>query len=88
MLPSHFGAGDVVGTLSSYVHGAISVDPTIRVNVVITDWAASDHWWGWLLTPALHHLTGARLRLAFLAEDRVTVTNYRYLLRSTASSKS
>jgi hypothetical protein len=32
-----------------------------------------------LLTPALHHLTGARLRLAFLAEDRVTVTNYRYL---------
>lgn len=79
VLPSQFGAGDVVGTLSSYVHGALSVDPTIRVNVVIADWAASGHWWGWLLTPALHHLTGARLRLAFLAEERVTVTNYRYL---------
>jgi hypothetical protein len=83
VLPSAFGAGDVVGTLSSYVHGALGVDPKIRVNVVITDWAANSHWWSWLLTPALHHLTGARLRLAFLAEDRVTVTNYRYLAGST-----
>lgn len=82
VLPSHFGAGDVIGTLSSYIHGALSVDPEIRVNVVITDWATSTKWWGWLLTPALHHLTGARLRLAFLAEDRVTVTNYRYLTSS------
>lgn len=82
VLPSHFGAGDVIGTLSSYVHGALSIDPEIRVNVVITDWATNNRWWGWLLTPALHHLTGARLRLAFLAEDRVTVTNYRYLAGS------
>lgn len=86
VLPSHFGAGDVIGTLSSYVHGALSVDPGIRVNVVITDWAAGSRWWGWLLTPALHHLTGARLRLAFLAEDRVTVTNYRYLAGSSKAA--
>jgi Amino acid permease len=82
ILPSHFGAGDVVGTLASYVRGALSVDDDIRVNVVITDWATNSTWWGWLLTPALHHLTGARLRLAFLAEDRVTVTNHRYLART------
>jgi hypothetical protein len=75
VLPSHFGAGDVVGTLVSYVHGALSVDESVRVEVVITDWASSASWWSWLLTPALHHFTGARLRLAFLAEDRVTVTN-------------
>jgi hypothetical protein len=87
VLPSHFGAGDVVGTLSSYVHGALAVDPEIRVNVVITDWAASSRWWSWLLTPALHHLTGARLRLAFLAEDRVTVTNYRYLASSADAAR-
>ncbi|MGE0227919.1 MAG: APC family permease [Dehalococcoidia bacterium] len=86
VLPSHFGAGDVIGTLSSYVHGALSIDPEIRVNVVITDWATNTRWWGWLLTPALHHLTGARLRLAFLAEDRVTVTNYRYLARANSDA--
>jgi hypothetical protein len=84
VLPSHFGAGDVIGTLVSYVRGALAVDDAIRVEVVITDWATNTSWWGWLLTPALHHLTGARLRLAFLAEDRVTVTNYRYLARSTS----
>lgn len=87
VLPSHFGAGDVIGTLSSYVHGALSVDSEIRVNVVITDWATNTRWWGWLLTPALHHLTGARLRLAFLAEDRVTVTNYRYLAGSSLTPR-
>jgi hypothetical protein len=69
------------------VHGALAVDPEIRVNVVITDWAASSRWWSWLLTPALHHLTGARLRLAFLAEDRVTVTNYRYLASSADAAR-
>lgn len=79
VLPSHFGADDVIDTLVSYVRGALSVDDSLRVDVVITDWASNTKWWGWLLTPALHHLTGARLRLAFLAEDRVTVKNYRTL---------
>ncbi|MBX7111935.1 MAG: APC family permease [Dehalococcoidia bacterium] len=79
ILPSHYGAGDVIDTLVSYVRGALSVDDSLRVEVVITDWASNTSWWGWLLTPALHHLTGARLRLAFLAEDRATVKNYRTL---------
>lgn len=79
VLPSQVGAGDVIDTLVSYVRGALSVDDSLRVDVVITDWASNRSWWGWLLTPALHHLTGARLRLAFLAEDRVTVKNYRTL---------
>jgi amino acid transporter len=86
VLPSHVGSGDVIGTLVSYARGALAADPAIRIEVVITDWATSAGWWGWLLTPALHHLTGARLRLAFLAEDRVTVTNYRYLLGRRAAA--
>lgn len=80
VLPSEYGAGDIIGVLVDYVRGALAVDPELRVNVIITDWATQRAWWSWLFTPALHHLTGARLRLAFLAEERVTVTNYRYLL--------
>jgi len=79
ILPSQVGAGDVIDTVVSYVRGALSVDDSLRVEVVITDWASNTSWWGWLLTPALHHLTGARLRLAFLTEERVTVKNYRTL---------
>ncbi|MHB8574323.1 MAG: hypothetical protein ACYDCQ_03235, partial [Dehalococcoidia bacterium] len=65
-----------------YVRGMLAADPEIRVEVVIPEWSASGVWWRWLFTRSLHHLTGTRLKLAFLAQDRVTVTNHRYLLTS------
>ncbi len=80
ILPSAFGGGDVVGDLVSYVHGILAADAAIRVAVVIPEWSTSGVWWRWLLVRPLHHLTGTRLKLAFLAQDRVTVTNHRYLL--------
>jgi amino acid transporter len=82
VLPSAFGGGNVVGDLVSYVRGVLAVDPQLRVEVVIPEWSTSGVWWRWLLVRPLHHLTGTRLKLAFLAQDRVTVTNHRYLLQS------
>jgi hypothetical protein len=79
LLPSGYGAGDIVGTLVDYVRGALQVDPELRIHVAIPDWAAGGAWSA-ILAPMLHHLTAFRLRLALLAEDRVTVTNYRYSL--------
>jgi len=78
VIPSDFGGGDVVGDLVDYVRGILSADPGIRVEVVLPEWTASTVWWRWLFTRALHHLTGSRLKLAFLAQNRVTVTNHRY----------
>jgi amino acid transporter len=79
VLPSAYGGGDVVGVLVAYVHGMLLVDPGIRVEVVIPEWSASTIWWQWVFTRALHHLTGTRLKLAFLGQSRVTVTNHRYV---------
>ena len=78
-LPSGYGAGDIVGTLVDYVRGALQVDPELRIHVAIPDWSSGGAWSA-ILAPMLHHLTALRLRLALLAEDRVTVTNYRYSL--------
>ena len=35
----------------------------------------------------LHHLTGSRLKLAFLGQRRVTVTNHRYVLHKAARAQ-
>ena len=64
----------------SFVQGALDATPNANIEVVFADWAASTNAIGWITTPVLHHLTGFRLRLAFLAEPRVTVTNYRYVM--------
>ena len=79
-LPSEFGGGDVVGSLVDYVRGILDADPSIRVELVIPEWTTATVWWQWLFTRALHHLTGSRLKLAFLSQNRVTITNHRYVL--------
>jgi hypothetical protein len=83
ILPSAFGGGDVVGDLVSYVRGMLAADPEIRVEVIIPEWSTSGVWWRWLFARGLHHLTGTRLKMAFLSQSRVTVTNHRYVLEDT-----
>ena len=78
LIPSDFGGGDVVGDLVDYVKGLLSADPALRVELVLPEWTTSTVWWSWLFTRRLHHLTGSRLKLAFLGQNRVTVTNHRY----------
>ncbi len=84
VLPSAFGGGDVVGDLVSYVRGVLAADPEIRVEVLIPEWSSGGSLWTWLAARGLHHLTGSRLKLAFLGQSRVTVTNHRYVLRKAA----
>ncbi|HLZ69904.1 MAG TPA: APC family permease [Dehalococcoidia bacterium] len=84
VLPSAFGGGDVVGDLVSYVRGVLAADPEIRVDVLIPEWSSGGSLWTWLAARGLHHLTGSRLKLAFLGQSRVTVTNHRYVLRKAA----
>jgi amino acid transporter len=78
VIPSAYGGGDVVGDLVDYVRGILAADPNIRVEVVLPEWTASTVWWRWLFLRTLHHLTGSRLKLAFLSQNRVTVLNHRY----------
>lgn len=80
VLPSSFGGGDVVGDLVSYVRGVLSADPDLRVEILIPEWSTSGVWWRWLAARMLHHVTGSRLKMAFLAQNRVTVSNTRYVL--------
>ncbi|MGI8550449.1 MAG: hypothetical protein ACR2PL_06570, partial [Dehalococcoidia bacterium] len=80
VLPSEFGGGNIVGDLVNYVRGILSADPEMTVELIIPEWTTSTTWWRWLATRSLHHLTGSRLKLAFLNQDRVTVTNHRYIL--------
>jgi amino acid transporter len=80
VIPSTYGGGDVVGDLTGYVRGLLSADPTLRVEVVIPEWTPSGGLSHWLFTRLLHHMTGARLKLALLPQSRVTVTNHRYVL--------
>lgn len=80
VIPNEFGKDDVIGAVVGFVNGALEANPGTQVEVVFADWAASTGALGWLTTPFLHHLTGLRLRLAFLADSRVTVTNYRFVL--------
>jgi hypothetical protein len=80
-LHSEFGGGNVVGDLVDYVRGMLLVDPEIHIEMVIPEWTAPTDWWQWPIVRGLHHMTGTRLKFAFLNEDRVTVTNYRYVLR-------
>jgi amino acid transporter len=82
VLPSEFGGGNVVGDLVDYVRGVLAADPFVRVEMVIPEWTSSFSWRQWMFARALHHLTGTRLKLAFLSEPRVTVTNHRYVLDS------
>lgn len=79
-LPSEFGGGNVVGDLVDYVHGMLAADPDIQVELVIPEWTAPSEWWQWPIVRGLHHMTGTRLKLALLNEDRVTVINHRYVL--------
>jgi amino acid transporter len=79
-LHSEFGGGNVVGDLVDYVRGMLLVDPEIQIEMVIPEWTAPTDWWQWPIVRGLHHMTGTRLKFAFLNEDRVTVTNYRYVL--------
>jgi amino acid transporter len=81
ILPSGFGGGNVVGDIVGYVNGMLEADADIRVELVIPEWSSGGAWTHWLATRALHHLTGTRLKLAFLSQERVTVTNHRYLLK-------
>ena len=80
LLPSDFGGGDVVGDLVNYVRDVLAADSEMTVELVIPEWTSGTAWWQWLFTRMLHHLTGSRLKLAFLAQNRVTVTNHRYVL--------
>ena len=80
ILPSEFGGGNVVGDLVDYVRGVLAADPEVRVEMVIPEWTSSFSLRQWLFARVLHHLTGTRLKLAFLSEPRVTVTNHRYVL--------
>ena len=80
IVPSEFGGGDIVGDLVSYVRGILAADTDVTVEVIIPEWTASVVWWQWALTRVLHHMTGSRIKLAFLGQNRVTVTNYRYVL--------
>ena len=80
ILPSEYGSGNVVGALVDYVDGILAADPEVSIEVVIPEWTTSTVWWRWLFARMLHHLTGSRLKLAFLAQNRVTVTNHRYIL--------
>ncbi len=86
-LHSEFGGGNVVGDLVDYVRGMLLVDPEIHVEMVIPEWSAPASWWQWPVVRGLHHMTGTRLKFAFLNDSRVTVTNYRYILRGSASRK-
>lgn len=79
-LHSEFGGGNVVGDLVDYVRGMLLVDPDIQIEMVIPEWTAPTDWWQWPIVRGLHHMTGTRLKFAFLNEARVTVTNYRYVL--------
>jgi len=88
ILPSAFGGGDVVGDLVSYVRGILAADADVRVEVIIPEWSASGIWWRWLFARGLHHLTGTRLKLAFLSQSRVTVTNHRYVLADRPRARS
>jgi len=78
IIPSDFGGGDVVGDLVDYVRGILAVDSSIRIEVVIPEWTSSTTLSSWVMTRLLHHLTGSRLKLAFLGQNRITVTNHRY----------
>jgi amino acid transporter len=78
IIPSAYGGGDVVGDLVDYVRGILSADSNIRIEIILPEWSASTVWWKWALLRPLHHLTGSRLKLAFLSQNRVTVTNHRY----------
>lgn len=80
VIPNEFGKDDVIGTVIGFVEGALAATPNAHIEVVFADWAASTSAIGWITTPVLHHLTGFRLRMAFLAEPRVTVTNYRHVV--------
>jgi amino acid transporter len=80
IVPSTYGGGNVVGDLTSYIRGLLAADPDIRVEVVIPEWTPSGGLSQWLFTRLLHHMTGARLKLALLPQSRVTVTNHRYVL--------
>lgn len=86
VLPSQFGGGNIVGDLVDYVHGVLLSDPAIRVELIIPEWTDSKGWWRWLFARGLHHLTGTRLKLAFLSQERVTVTNHRYVVSDTATA--
>jgi len=80
-LPSEFGGGNVIGDLVDYVRGMLMSSPDVQVEMIIPEWTAPGHWWQWPFIRGLHHMTGTRLKLAFLNEQRVTVTNYRYAIR-------
>jgi hypothetical protein len=79
-LHSESGGGNVVGDLVDYVRGMLLVDPDIQIEMVIPEWTAPTAWWQWPVVRGLHHMTGTRLKFAFLDEDRVTVTNYRHVV--------
>ena len=79
-LHSEFGGGNIVGDLVDYVHGMLAADPDIRVELVIPEWTAPSSWWQWPFIRGLHHATGTRLKLALLDDDRVSVTNHRFVL--------
>ncbi len=82
-LPSEFGGGNIVGDLVDYVHGILVADPAIQVELVIPEWTEAGEWWQWPFIRGLHHMTGTRLKFAFLNEERVSVTNHRYVIGQT-----
>ena len=53
------------------------------MQMVIPEWTAPATWWQRSIVRGLHHMTGTRLKFAFLNDDRVTVTNHRYVLGRT-----
>ncbi|HEV2173243.1 MAG TPA: APC family permease [Nitrospira sp.] len=81
-LTSGYGGGNVVGDLVDYVHQILSENPSVQVEVFIPEWSEPETWWQWPLIHLLHHMTATRLKLAFLHQGRVTVTNRRYILGS------
>ncbi len=79
-VPSEFGGGNIIGDLVDYVHGMLAVAPDVQVELIIPEWTAPSEWWQSPFTRGLHHMTGMRLKVAFLNEPRVSVTNHRFVL--------
>jgi amino acid transporter len=76
------GSRTLAGTLAAYVREVLKENPRAQVELLIPSWSTTTVWWRWLLARLLHRFTGTRLRVAFLGENRVTVTILDYLVGS------
>jgi hypothetical protein len=88
VLASEYGGGNIVDGLQQYITSLLEKDASLHAELVIPEWTPGSGWAAWLAARFLHHLTGARLKLAFLSEERVTVTNHRYVVHGSSDVSS